>query len=277
VTRYPLFRGEAKNKLGLNARLDAKLSTEITKKLNLDGYQTKHMREQLTKDQHNLRHQFKNDRRREMMDAQRFLDTTDGRDWESPDPMLFLLFGRNEIGSSSFDSWLSLVAADVAQVYLQSKKPVAYERCSKSSKLELTLSRLIFQFLEKTPALIREAQDFIEIDSQISRNGTRSERIDALRLALLRIVNLHNGRVCIILDRPELCETQPDETEEGCGEYITTMLSLVNEATTELKIMLVLRSEIWDYQTEKHLVDTRGIDTKLFRRVHLDQHLVGNP
>ncbi|TGJ80302.1 hypothetical protein E0Z10_g8461 [Xylaria hypoxylon] len=223
----------------LHDQQDAKKVSEIVQKLNLEDYKTKHMRQQLTEDQRSLRHQFGNDRRREMMDAQRFLGTTDGRDWESPSPMLLLLFGRNEIGSSSHDSWLSLVAAELAEGYLQSNNSVAYERCSKSSNLELTLSRLIFQFLERNPALIRRAQDFQEINSQISWNGGPRERVEALRMALLRIVNLHNGRVYIILDRPELCETQP---EESCAEYITTMLSLVKEATAELKIMMVLKT-----------------------------------
>ncbi|KAI3337621.1 hypothetical protein HD806DRAFT_518422 [Xylariaceae sp. AK1471] len=246
---------------------------DMAKKLKLDDYQTKHMRQQLTEDQHSLRYQFGNDRRREMMDARRFLDTTDGRDWESPSPTLLLLFGRNEISNSSPDSWLSLVAAELTEGYLQSNSPVAYERCSKSSNLELTLSRLIFQFLERNPRLIRRRQDYQEINSQISWNGSHSEKVEALRMALLRIVNLHNGRVYIILDRPELCETQP---EESCAEYITTMLSLVKEATTELKIMMVMKSELWDFQTEKKRVDTRGIDVKLFRPVSLNQRLVSS-
>ncbi|RYP47915.1 hypothetical protein DL768_006111 [Monosporascus sp. mg162] len=262
-----------KENLELHHREDARLVMEMRKTLNLHDYRTEDMRKQLKEDQHILRHQFGSDRRRQKMDARRFLETTDGQYWESPGPMLLLLFGRNEVSSNAPDSWLSLVADELAEGLLQSNNSVAYERCSQSSTLELTLSRLIFQFLERNPALIRPAQDFREIESLISRNGDNSEKVEALRKALLRIVNLHDGRVYIILNRPELCEAQ---LEESCAEYITTMLSLVKEATTELKIMMVLRSELWDFKKNEKGIDTRGLDSKLFRRVCLDQDLVSS-
>ncbi|KAI8953161.1 hypothetical protein F4801DRAFT_538701, partial [Xylaria longipes] len=85
-------------------------------------------------------------------------------------------------------------------------------------------------------------------------------------MALLRIINLCDGRVYIILDGPELCEAQP---EESCTEYITTMLSLVKETTTELKILVVVKSELWDFEKNRKGID--GVDLEIFHEVRLDQ------
>ncbi|KAI1753929.1 hypothetical protein F4782DRAFT_528859 [Xylaria castorea] len=252
----------------LHDREDERVIREMAKALNLQDYRAEGMRKQLMEDQHILRHQFGSDRRRQKMDARRFLSTTDGQYWENPGRILLLLFGRNEISSSTTHSWLSLVAAELAEGHLQVNNSAAYERCNKSSTLELTLSRLIFQLLERNPALVRRAEDFREIDSQISRNGDHFKRVEALRMALLRIINLCDSRVYIILNRPELCESQP---EESCTEFITTMLSLVKEAKTELKIMIVVKSELWD--VEKNRKGINGVDLEIFHEVRLDQGL----
>ncbi|KAI1116480.1 hypothetical protein F5Y14DRAFT_459109 [Nemania sp. NC0429] len=257
-----------KENQNLHSRQDEILMRGLVKTLGLHDYPTKGVRtEQLIGDRTSLRQQFGSDRRREKMDAQHFLHTDDGKYWDGPGSMLLLLCGRNEKSSSSPDCWLSLAATELAGEYLQSDISVAYERCSKTSTLEITLSHLIFQFLENNPAVIRQPEDFREIDTQISRNGGREERIEALRLALLRIINVHNVRVHIILNRPELCEASE---EESCTEYITTMLSLVKEVTTELKIMMVLKSELWDFEKNRKGVDTHS---RFFQRVQLDQGL----
>ncbi|KAI0861835.1 hypothetical protein F4860DRAFT_503138 [Xylaria cubensis] len=249
---------------------DNQMIRDMAKTLNLQNYRVEDMRNQLTEYQHILRHEFGSDRRRQKMDARRFLSTGDGQYWENPGRKLLLLFGRNEISSSSTNSWLSLVAAELAERHFQMNNTIAYESCDKSSTLELTLSRLISQLLERNPTLIRRAEDFREIDSRISRNGEQSERVEALRMALLRIINLYDGRVYVILNRPDLCEAQL-ESEESCGEYVNTMLSLVKEAKTDLKIMVVVRSELWNLEKNRKGID--GADLEIFHEVRLDQGL----
>ncbi|KAI0550591.1 hypothetical protein F4679DRAFT_583265 [Xylaria curta] len=253
----------------LHEREDERVIREMARNLNLESYQTESMRKQLTEDQHILRHQFIGDRRRQNMNAQRFMSTADGQYWKSPGSRLLLLSGRNEISSSSTNSWLSLVAVELAEKHFQVNDSIAYESCDRSSTLELTLSRLIFQLLERDPAVIRRAEDFREIDTQISQNGDQSERVEALRMALLRIINLYDGAVYIILNRPELCEAQEDES---CKDYINTMLSLVKEAKTELKIMVVVRSELWNLEKNRKAID--DADLEIFHEVRLDQGLL---
>ncbi|KAI1346301.1 hypothetical protein F5Y01DRAFT_298144 [Xylaria sp. FL0043] len=252
----------------LHDRADQAIIKEIAKSLNLKNYQTEQMRRELREDQHILNHEFGSDRRRQKMNSQRFLATTHGQYWEGPGRVLLLLFGRNEMSSSTAHSWLSPVATELAERHFQQNNSAAYDRGNKDSTLELTLSRLIFQLLESNPTIIRRAEDYREIESQISRNEDRSERVEGLRMALLRIINRCNGRVYIILNRPELCEAQP---EESCTEYITTMISLAKESTAELKIMIVVKSEFWDFEKNRRGID--GVDLEIFREVRLDQGL----
>ncbi|KAI0152843.1 hypothetical protein GGR57DRAFT_503354 [Xylariaceae sp. FL1272] len=250
---------------------DIIFARDVTVYFQDHGFLEEERRKYLIEDQAILKHQFGHDRRRQKMDARGFLDTADGQHWKGPGPMLMLLYGRNEKSSSNAsNSWLSLVAAELAQEYIESDMSVAYERCTKSSTLKVTLSQLIFQFLQKAPSLIREPIDYQWIDEQISRKGDQDETTEALRKALSRIINLHAGRVYIILNRPDLCEHEPDES---CLEYIKAMLSVVKEATVELKILMVLKSEWWDFNRNRKGIDTRGLDPKLFRLVELDQKL----
>jgi len=212
-----------------------------------------------------LRHDFvDNNRRHERMDLQRFKETAKGRDWEGAGSMVMALFGRNENSSSTFNSWLSPVAAELAEGLLNSDDTVAYEGCCSSDTLDVTISRIIFQLLEKNPALVRRAQDYEDIESQISRAGNSDERISALRTALSRIINLHDSRVYIILDRPELATG-------NTSRYITTMLSLMRDLRIELKILLVVRSELFDFEANKYEIDTDGIDANTYQMVCINQ------
>ncbi|RWA11930.1 hypothetical protein EKO27_g3175 [Xylaria grammica] len=252
----------------LQDRQDETVIRGIAKALNIQNYRTKQMRRELGEDQHILNHEFGSDRRRQKMNARHFLTTTHGQYWERPGTVLLLLCGRNEISSSTTHSWLSPVATELAERHFQANDLAAYDRGNLSSTLELTLSRLILQLLERNPTIIRRAEDYREIESQISQNGDHSERIEGLRMALVRIINRCNSCVYIILNRPELCEAQP---EESCTEYITTMISLVKEATAELKVMIVIKSELWDFEKNRRGID--GVDLEVFRKVRLDQGL----
>ncbi|KAI9690905.1 MAG: hypothetical protein M1822_008525 [Bathelium mastoideum] len=254
----------AKENRELHDREDVRLVMDAKKPLQLDDYQVEEMREQLKQYLYLLKKLFDHDRRSEKIDLRKFLETSAGRHWESPGTMLLLVYGRNEKSSSTHHCWLSPVAIDLAQGLLESNQPIAVEACRDSSGFELTLARLIFQLLERNPGLIRQAQSFRDVMSLISRPPEGDGRISELRAALLRVINLHDSRVCLIVDRPELCSI-------SCARFITIMLSLVKEATTELKIMLVVRSEIWDFEARADEIDTREIDQQRFRRERMDQ------
>ncbi|KAI0969445.1 hypothetical protein F4678DRAFT_463703 [Xylaria arbuscula] len=253
----------------LQTRENERVVSEMVKALKLQSYRTENMHEELKEEQLVLRHQSKSNRRLQKMDARIFLDTPDGQHWKRPERALMLLFGRNEISSSSNHSWLSLVATELAEDHIEANDLIAYECVNGDGTLERTLSRLIFQFLKNYPAVIERAEDYREIESQIGRNREdceRDERIEGLGKALLRIIDRCNSRVYIILNRPELCEAQ---SEESCTEYIATMLSLVRDTRAELKVMIVVRSEFWNFERNKD--EFRRFDSDIFHKVRMDQ------
>ena len=198
------------------------------------------------------------------MDLNIFTETERGKNWETPGSKLLLLSGRNATRVSSEHSWLSPVAADLAAKLIESRVAVAYQGCDRSSTLELTMSHLIFQLLERNPSLIRGASDFQEITSQLSQRSSGDAKINSLRAALLRIINLHDDPVYIILNRAEL-------SKGSRAEHVETMLALVRDTTAELKVMMVQRSEFWDSHENEKEIHTYGLSPSQFQVVSLDQ------
>ncbi|KAI1357312.1 hypothetical protein F5Y08DRAFT_324569 [Xylaria arbuscula] len=256
------------NKMLLD-RENERVIREMVKSLKLEDYRTEDMHRNLEEEQLILRHQSGSNRRLQRMDAQHFLDTIDGQRWEHPGRVLMLLFGRNEKSSSSNHSWLSLVATELAEKHFKAGDSIAYESLDRGSTLQRTLSRLIFQLLERNPALVQQAEDYREIQSQIDLNGKPYERdsvVEGLRKALIRIIDRHNSPVYIILNRLELCEMQ---SEESCTEYLATMLSLARDTRKELKVMIIVKSELWDFKKNEN--EFRSFEGEMFCKVRMDQ------
>jgi hypothetical protein len=133
--------------------------------------------------------------------------------------------------------------------------------------LEQVLSRLVLQILDKNPTVPRRGEDLKEIQSQLAYEGP--DRVKALSKTLLTIINLHNDRLFIVLDRPDLCELAQNP-QESRMEYIQTILHLVEGAKSDLKMIVVQRSEIWGCETnmEGRLGKT---SPKWFKMMRLDQ------
>ncbi|KAE9374032.1 hypothetical protein N431DRAFT_464323 [Stipitochalara longipes BDJ] len=247
----------------MQSREDTKIVIEMRNTLKLGDYRVEDMREGLENYRGILKALFDSDRHRQKMGLSDFL-TAVGQDWESKGSLLLVLFGCNEIGISTVSqSWLSPIAVDLIKDLLETSRTVAYEICTKSSTLVGVLSRLIFQLLEKSPNVVRRGNDLRDIESQLSREG--DDKVKALLTASSRIISLQNERVFIVLDRPDLCEQGSQ-----AAEFIQAMLSLVKDAISDLKIVLVQRSELWD--VEKNLgKDTQRVSQKMFQTMRLDQ------
>jgi hypothetical protein len=258
------LRIETKTKLVMQEREDTRLIIEMRKTLGLGDYRPEEARKRLQEYRQILAAYFDSDRHRQKMGLSDFLTTAIGQDWESKGSLLLVLFGRNEVGVSTVShSWLSPVAVDLIQSLLDSNCTIAYDICTESSTLVEVLSRLIFQLLEKCPAVVRRGSDLHDIESQLSREG--DDKATALCRALSSIINLQNDRVFIILNRPDLCE------QESPAEYVETMLSLVKEAKVDLKIMLVQRSEIPDVENNRNVKDMQRVSPKMFQTMRFDQ------
>ena len=237
---------------------------ELKRTLNLMDYRREDILRGMKEYSDILRHQFSVDRRRKSINQESFLDTDHGRKLWGPGSLMMLLYGRNAESTSTHHSWLSTIAVDLAQTHIQLGNPVAYEGCGSTTTLEQILSRFIFQLLERAPALLRRAEDFQEVASQLSQTDDDEKKLEALRVALLRIINLHGRPVWIILNRP-------DVAYDSCGQCLTKMLSLVEGATVELKILVVQRTEFWNIEKNRKEVDAGRLDSRQFALVRMDQ------
>lgn len=219
-----------------------------------------------------VRPQFDNDRRREAMSLRRFQQDPKLRSWTESRSMLLLLYGRNEPSrESTRHSWLSSVAMEMTKSLLESKSAIAFLDCTESSTLEEGLSRFILQLLQRDPKLLRLSDDYEYLDTNISKaqdrnQDNRDERIKALGHALVRVINLHRDTVYIIVNRPDKCISD----EESCSQHLSMLLKLVQEAKSKLKVLVVVKSESWNYNRRRLELDTNGA-AGLFQPIEMNQ------
>jgi hypothetical protein len=97
----------------------------------------------------------------------------------------------------------------------------------------------------------------------MSRRG--HERVEALYEALLKVVELQEQSVFIIIDRPERSEA------DSASEFAETMLRMVEQTGVVLTALIVHRAEFWDWEANKSSVLRRGMPTALCQAYRLDQ------
>ena len=243
--------------------MDSSMIIDLRRSLELGDYRPDEALKSLREYREILASIFDNDRRRTKLRVADMLDHGVGRYWQESGSCLFMLSGRNEGGVSSIKSWLSPVAVDLTLDLLQETRKVAFEICNESSTLESVLSRLIFQLLERNPGVVRKADEWYSIQSLITRHGT--ERDEALAEALLKVIKLQKEPVFIILDRPELSD------ENSVTDFASTMLPIVEQAEESLKVLIVHRAELWDWEENKRAIVRQGMSPEICRVIRIDQ------
>ncbi len=251
----------------MQEREESRLVIEMKRHLDLGDYDKESLRDGLSRYRDVLAEIFNKDRHRSKLDLSTLAQHEHYMDWEKNGSSLLVLFGRNESGMQTIeDSWLSPVALELIESLLESNKWVAYCLCTQSSSHNGLLSALLYQLLETNPAVLRKGDDLQDIDRLLSQRGSKEDRVRALRQAVLRVIDLFDDTVYLVIDRPELC------SNENPVDLINVLLHLVEESKTKLKVMAVLRSEWWDPRSREKEVDTRGLDPRKFQRLELDQY-----
>jgi hypothetical protein len=188
------------------------------------------------------------------------------RHWQENSSCLLMLSGRNEEGVGEVAlSWLSPVAVDIVFDRLSQRRPVAFEVCTRQSTLQNVLAQLIFQLLEKNPAVVCKGQDWYDIQSHIAWDGNPEEKTEHLREALLRIINLQTDEVSIIIDRPELSK------DDSVRDFASSMLHLIEHTQGVLKVLIVHRAELWNWEENKKSVIKKGMRADICQALRLDQ------
>ncbi|KAF2198747.1 hypothetical protein GQ43DRAFT_421781 [Delitschia confertaspora ATCC 74209] len=218
-----------------------------------------------------LKAKFDKDRHRQKLTVQGFLEKSVGKRWKAPGSVVVVLSGMNEGGISTVaESWLSPVAVDLAQELLDQDRLVAFEMCDQESTPQSFLARIIYQLLEKNPAVVRNPKDWYKVTSSLSADQIDEEERDGrLQAALLHIVNLQTEPVFIILNRPDL------SSSDSPKPFIKAMEDLAVKAKTEVKVLIIIRTEIWDVEenTPRRAAKgkSEGKETVL-KMIRLDQH-----
>jgi hypothetical protein len=239
--------------------------------LQLGDYRIDVAKEKLTKYREYLEGKFDKDkdRKRQKLGLVEFRTDATWQCWTSDGSVVLVLSGKHDAGVSLtvMDSWLSPVAVDLIQDLLEQKRLVAFEMCKETSTIEVVLAHLIYQLLDQNPKVIRDADNWKEIEGQISNRG--SDPRERLLAALLKIIDLQDKRehVYIVLNRPELNDG------EDVAAYINTMLMLARKTKGVLKVLIVQRSDMWEIEENKHGI-LQGMDQKFLQRVRLDQRRV---
>ncbi|KAK0711729.1 hypothetical protein B0H67DRAFT_491606 [Lasiosphaeris hirsuta] len=183
--------------------------------------------------------------------------------WAKAGSSLFFLHGCNHENETMPQSWLSLAVVDLITHLQQEPRAshlVAYEMCSPKHTIIDVLKSLMLQLLELQPAVLGEADDEREIELRISRNqdGIRaSEDFKQVSLgdyswALRRIIERCDSPVHLVISRPESCQG------DDLWDLIKHLLALVRDSANTVKILMLVRTELWSI--EERLLDIdRGV------------------
>jgi hypothetical protein len=248
----------------LQKRMDSSTVVDVRNALELDQYRPEEAIDSLRQYRHLLAAKFDKDRHRSKLTMSDFLAHDVGCYWQKDGACLFMLSGRNERGVSLIrESWLSPAAVDLTLRLLSENRQVAFEVCDETSTLGSVLSRLIFQLLEKNPSVVRRVEEWYKIQSLLARHDTG--RDEALTEALLEVIRLQKEPVFIILDRPELSE------DHSVKDYASAMLDVLENLENDLKVLVIHRADLWDWEENKKGVLRKGMGPEICRAIRLDQ------
>jgi hypothetical protein len=255
----------------MQEREDRSMVVSLRERLKIGNYRTEDAALSLKQCRETLGSSFDDDRHRSKLRKSDLMADNRARCWQEGSSCLLMLSGRNEEGVSEVAmSWLSPVAVDIVLDLLSQRRLVAFEVCIRSSTLQNTLARFIFQLLEKNPAVVRRGQDWYDIESHIAWDGDSDERTQHLCKALLKIIDLQNDEVFIILDRPELSD------DDSVGAFASSMLHLVEQTKGVLKVLIVHRAELWNWEENQGSVIKKSTRRNICQALRIDQCRLGS-
>lgn len=199
--------------------------------------------------------------------------------WTAAPSSLLFLHGRNDAGWPMPQSWLSLAAVDIVDRLRESEgKPlVVFQRCGPDDAVEEVVKEMISQLLDLEPSVVKEADDMRDLEARIAGGeqeevplyrreeaGEERNRLDEYTAALTRIVERCPRDVHLVVNRPELCGG------ERMWGLVKALLRLVEE--TQVKVMLVVRTELWNIESRLSDLDQGVMDPDSSKLVVLRQN-----
>jgi hypothetical protein len=82
---------------------------------------------------------------------------------------------------------------------------------------------------------------------------------------LLEVIWLQEEPVFIILDRPERSE------DHSVKDYASAMLDVLENSENELKVLVIHKADLCDWEENKKGVLRKGMGSGIYRAIRLDQ------
>jgi len=175
--------------------------------------------------------------------------------WTSADSSMLFLHGCNHESQIVSQSWLSLATADFIAHLQQSESHVlvAYTMCSPEHTIEDTVKSLLSQLLDLEPAVVKEATDLRDIEAHVSHDTNSSNSgqandahmaklLEGFSWALRRVVDRCQSPVHLVISRPETCK----DGRLWTWALIKNLLDLVSHSQNRVKVLLEVRTELWN-------------------------------
>ena len=196
--------------------------------------------------------------------------------WVSARSSLLFLHGRNDESWPVPQSWLSLAAVDLVEhLRASDNKPlVVFQRCSPEDTSQDVIKGLISQLLDLEPSVVKEADDMRDLELRVSadddpssshRRDTDGNLLDDYSRALTSIVDKCPRQVNLVINRPELC--MGGNLMWG---FVKALLRSVQD--TKVKVILVVRTELWDIESRLCDLDEAALDSDSCELVVLRLH-----
>lgn len=186
--------------------------------------------------------------------------------WQKADSSMLILHGSNHSDCSMVpQSWLSLAALDLVQDLRSSSSNVVVAHCNCEHKMkpEEAMKSITEQLLEQQPQVLRRVSDADDIAYGLRMTNGLS--LDGCCHAIAQILQRCNAPVYIVINRPEVCQGR--ET----WHFVKSVLKLVEDATVKIKILLVLRRELWNIQDWLHSVEKKTLESDKLVILRRDQ------
>ncbi|KAI1204852.1 uncharacterized protein F4807DRAFT_445262 [Annulohypoxylon truncatum] len=176
------------------------------------------------------------------MTLQDIMQTVKYQLWQQTESSLFILHGRNGVGLEQkySQSWLSPCALDLVDHLRASGNGyiVAYPKCVPELTLEDVLKDIISEITDLDRQILRRGSDVQNIKENVGHG-----LIKGAAKALLTVVNRCHSPVYIIIDRPETCRRG---NRGDMWLLVKEMFAIVKGATNQLRILMVLKTDVWD-------------------------------
>ncbi|RSL48176.1 hypothetical protein CEP51_015670 [Fusarium floridanum] len=264
---------------GLHHRNDQEAATALRGKMGRQQSDPKTLREKKLHDHCKLLRDifapYQDDL--ELMTLDKLRRTPEYQKWQDTRTSMLVLHGVNHADCAGVSqSWLSLSALQLVQDLCgpESGRVVAHCNCEPLMAVSEVLKSIIEQLLEQQPHVVRRQSGIDDISHGLglmtgkgNLTGAATDGFNGCCHAAAEIVRRCQDPLYVVVNQPELCR----ELEIETWDFIKALIHLVEDAPGQLKVLVVLRTELWDIQQRVSYLDKDILDSNKLVILRRDQ------